>query len=173
MGRRLKARRGAKTLQEIANKIGSSASTIQRYENGRIPDAEILEELAKIYGVTARWLLTGEEGVSGGPGGVAESAAAYEILRVDDKQERLPGLEKAEMQFKRVPILEEKIAAGPGSPLDFQRIEDWARIPSWKLKRTNAYYMIRVTGRSMEPQLRAGDLILVNLTRRDPNRLKD
>ena len=104
---------------------------------------------------------------------MAESGPVYEILKVDDRQERLPGTEEVEIKMIRVPILEDKIAAGPGRSLDFKRIEDWARVPRWKLKRGNSYYMIRVTGDSMEPQLRKGDLILINLTRRDPNRLKE
>ncbi|MBI2358878.1 MAG: LexA family transcriptional regulator [Deltaproteobacteria bacterium] len=176
MGRRIREIRGDRSQEAFARLLGVSQGAVNHYERGRVPDGEMLLKIASLdpkrRGI--EWILTGRIGAAyGGAGLTGESAPAYEILKVEDPQARLPGIEKALMAFKKIPIIEDRIAAGPLSALDFSRIEDWARVPAWKLKRNASYYMIRVTGDSMEPQLRKEDLILVNLSRRDPNRLKE
>ena len=175
VGRRIKEVRGNRSLKVFGKVLGVSDVTVLNYEGGQIPKAEMLDKIASFdpRGRGIEWLLTAREAVRGGAGLVAESGPVYELLKVEELEQRLPGLEDVEIKLLRVPILEDRIAAGPGRGLDFSRIEDWARVPRWKLKRGNSYYMLRVTGDSMEPQLRGGDLILVNLTRRDPNRLKE
>ena len=82
MGRRLRERRGNRTLQAMAEMAGTSPSTIQRYERGRIPAADILEKLAGLYGATVRWLLTGDDGT----GQVAEPPEPYGDLERSDKR---------------------------------------------------------------------------------------
>lgn len=62
MGERIRARRGTRTLQEIASSAGISPSHIQYYEEGRIPRGDILEKLATVLGASSRYLLTGEGG---------------------------------------------------------------------------------------------------------------
>lgn len=174
VGQRIKDIRGYRSQGKFGALLKVSQNAVKNYEKGRLPSAEMLEAIAKLDPSQrgARWLLTGESSKRNETGLVAESATAYEVLKVEELEQRLPGLEKTEISLMRVPILEDRIAAGPGRALDFSKIEDWARVPRWRLKRGNSYYMLRVTGDSMEHQLHAGDLILVNLTRRDPNRLK-
>ena len=173
IGERIKEIRVGRSRRAFGKLLGLSDVAVLNYEGGRVPSVEILLKIAKLdpehRGL--EWLINGSVYRSD-TGKVAESATAYEVLKVEELEERLPGVEEAGIRLVRVPILEDRIAAGPGRSIDFAKIEDWARIPRSKLKRGNSYYMLRVTGESMEPQLHAGDLILVNLTRRDPNRLK-
>lgn len=176
MGRRIREIRGDRSQEGFARLLDVSQGAVNHYERGRVPGGEMLLRIASLdpkrRGV--EWILTGRIGVAyGGAGLTGEAAPAYEILKVEDPQARLPGIEKALMAFKKIPIIEDRLATGPLSALDFSRVEDWARVPAWKLKRNASYCMIRVTGNSMEPQLRKEDLILVNLSRRDPNRLKE
>ena len=173
---RIKEIRGDDRSQAVFGKlIDRSQTAVKNFEKGQIPRMEVARRIAaqdpKKRGV--EWLLTGKQTDLGGAALSTESAAVYEVLKITDRHQRIPETEDVEIKLVKVPILEDRIAAGPGRTLDFGKIEDWARVPRWKLKRGNSYYMLRVTGDSMEPQLHAGDLILVNLTRRDPIRLKE
>ena len=70
-----------------------------------------------------------------------------------------------------MPILEDRIAAGMGSVIDESRVKEWVLVPSWQLRRGARYCCLQITGDSMEPSLRGGALVLVNLDRHDPTRL--
>ncbi len=79
---RLKALRGNMKQAEFARKLGVAQNSYHRYEAGeRVPDINVLSQMASVLGVSADWLLgRGEEkdGVSAGyraPGRVAEPQA--------------------------------------------------------------------------------------------------
>jgi transcriptional regulator with XRE-family HTH domain len=61
-GARLKQARNRKemTQEQVASRIGIDFTTISKYENDKSqPDNEILQKLAKLYGVSIDWLLSG------------------------------------------------------------------------------------------------------------------
>src|SRR5262249_10510614 len=58
---RLRILRAGRSLRDFAEEIGVSAPTVQNYERGRLPEAEVLYRIAVIHGVTMEWLLMGEE----------------------------------------------------------------------------------------------------------------
>ncbi len=58
---RLKQVRGKKTKAAFARILGINSPTYCRYEDGRMPPAEILQKIAEYGGVTVKWLLTGKE----------------------------------------------------------------------------------------------------------------
>ena len=76
MGKRIRDRRGNRTLQEIASAAGISPSHVQRYEEGRIPRGDILERLSLVLGVSSRLLLTGEAALAYKEGGGCEARLA-------------------------------------------------------------------------------------------------
>jgi len=79
---RVRKRRGARSLAEIGDGVKVTPQAIHGYEQGRIPRGEILERLAAFYGVTVRWLLTGDDGT----GQVAEPPEPYGDLERSDKR---------------------------------------------------------------------------------------
>lgn len=153
IGKRLTDLRKKKELQQpqVAELLGlSGKGSISNIEKGRQRlTTEQLADLSKIYRAPLEYILWGEE---------------------QSSKEVQAG---AESPLTRVPILEDTIAAGPGSDIDFSNVSDWAQVSSWRLKRQHRYYFLRVTGDSMEPLLRKGSLILVNLDRNDPKQLRD
>jgi transcriptional regulator with XRE-family HTH domain len=57
----LECRSGLKLSQlQLAKKIGSSHGSIQNYENGSLPKGEFAIKLAKVFGCSIDWLLTGK-----------------------------------------------------------------------------------------------------------------
>ena len=64
VGTRIRALRGERKLgqSEVADAIGVRPQTVYRYEKGLIaPSAEAAVRLAEVLGVTAKYLVTGEE----------------------------------------------------------------------------------------------------------------
>lgn len=60
VGQRIRQIRADKTLDEFAGELGVKNPTIYRYETDRIPDAEMLIQIAELGSVSVDWLLTGE-----------------------------------------------------------------------------------------------------------------
>ena len=54
------------TLEEVANKIGITKPTLQRYESGKISNipSDKIESLAKIYDNTPAWLMGWEKTIA-------------------------------------------------------------------------------------------------------------
>lgn len=132
--------------EAFARRLATSARTYQRYEAGEaLPKAQCFEALADI-GVNLDWLLTGR------------GAADTPPLRADAG----PG-------FVMVPCYEISASAGPGAfnddadPADFLAFRaDWlmrtARI------RPEHAALISAMGDSMDPTIRSGDLLLIDLS---------
>ncbi len=144
LGDRIKiARQQAGITQgELAKKLNIAYSTLNKYEKGhRVPDAELLGQIANILKCDPGWLLTGKESP---------------IVREPE------GTEGEE--FVYVPVVRGEIAAGAGLVPD-NTVEiriafrsDWIRRHGDPRKMS----LIRVSGDSMEPTLYSGDLVLVD-----------
>ena len=62
LSERIKKVRGRLSQEEFGRHLGGlQKSTVSRYEKGRIPDEETLNNIANIGNVTMEWLLKGDE----------------------------------------------------------------------------------------------------------------
>ena len=81
---RFKNRKGL-TLERLANILGTTKTTLSRYENNkRIPDSEFIKTAAKYFNVSTDYLL-----------GISDNRQHYEITDVEEAMEILlnqPGL---------------------------------------------------------------------------------
>lgn len=78
---RLKTLRDTRRKSEFSRFLGIPPPVYQRYEEGRIPNAENLSVIAQRCGVTVDWLLGRERTDTGKAGGVP--AASPSIVRED------------------------------------------------------------------------------------------
>ncbi|SRR6266852_8394796 len=81
LGARLREKRGARRLRDVAKEIGISAATLMRVENGRAPDLGTFAKICKWLGIDPRPLLGLESDVK-----AREDPPAYEVsahLRLD------------------------------------------------------------------------------------------
>lgn len=94
-GKRLKKKRleiGI-TKKDLCEKIGANKNAIGIYENGQYPRADFAVKLAKVFGCSVDWLLTGEGDHTAGnnsPGGGVDGGPAAEYLPVKNSYERDP-----------------------------------------------------------------------------------
>lgn len=81
LGVRVKEKRGARKLREVAKEIGISAATLMRVENGRVPDLGTFGKVCRWIDVDPRPLLGLESKLE-----VREEAPVYQVsahLRLD------------------------------------------------------------------------------------------
>ncbi|MFZ2269085.1 MAG: helix-turn-helix transcriptional regulator [Azonexus sp.] len=174
IGRRIKqAREAAKLTQDGLAALASarSKSGLQDNEAGKsMPGGQILGALAKV-GINTNWVLTGsgdmlieDQGRPYEAGGVSSCCVAEQIT------------EKYQTGFVAVALYNDvRAAAGHGSlvgneaPDDALMFkEDWLRFELGA--KASDLCLIRVSGDSMEPTLRGGDVILVNHAMKNPDR---
>ena len=135
---------------EFAAQSCVSIRAYQTYEGGRsLPGAEAIEGFTRL-GINANWLLTGE-----GPMLLADLKAPAEA-----PAEVLEG-------YASIPFFEDvRAAAGGGGIVGNEAStsllfnEEWVRTELDA--RLSDLRLVRVSGESMEPLLRAGDMILVD-----------
>ncbi|MDR1367104.1 MAG: helix-turn-helix domain-containing protein [Candidatus Accumulibacter sp.] len=169
---RLRVARASLGLSQkaVAEQSGVSTRGYQGYEDGRsIPGGEAIAGFVKL-GINANWLLTGE-----GEMFYSETRAYIEPAP--------KGSEATEWSLRAIPsgfvaiMLEDDIylpsgggaVVGDTYPSDNALMfkEDWIRLEL--NAKPSDLRLIRVRGNSMEPTLRAGDCILIDLRARRPD----
>lgn len=139
IGERIKEARKERdmTLDDVARIVGVAKSTIQRYEAGLItsPKLPVLVAIANAIGVGEEWL----KGISD----IKEASEKKEIV-VD----RIP-----------IPVLGE-VSAGPGKYAQ-DSITGYIFEDASQLSNDGDYVYLRVSGDSMYPEFKDGDLVLV------------
>lgn len=133
--------------QEMAKSIGVSFRSVQDYERGlATPGGAVFEALCNL-GFNGTWLLTGR--------GPMRSGAEV----------------PSEENFVFVPRYNVKAAAGAGARVELeQAVDRLAFRREWISRRLGVAQrnlaLIEVTGDSMAPTMRAGDLLLIDLSDR-------
>lgn len=135
IGERIKDARIKKdlTLLEVAERLGKTEATIQRYESGNIKNLknDIILELAQILNVSPAYLM-----------GWEKPANAYEV----------------KPNFVKVPILGE-IACGEAA-LVYESVEGYTTEPISDLP-SGSVFALRAKGESMLPTIPDGALVII------------
>lgn len=151
---RIRQVRGKTSQEDFARAYGVHVNTLRRYESGkRSPEPGFLREIAKRnQDIDPAWLLMGV----GAPGLRGTEPAPYSVGKPQ------PG-------YALIPLYEVAASAGGGRVVNGEEVvdvlafkEDWIR----RELRTSPddLRLIYVEGDSMEPDLRAGDIILIDHT---------
>ena len=116
----------------VVRDCGLAASTYTLWTDESVPRQSTLKKLADYLGVSVDDLLG----------------------RNEDTEEEEPPKQTG----VRIPVLG-RVAAG--IPIEaIQDIDDWEEIPK-KMAAGGTYYALRIHGRSMEPRMREGDIVIV------------
>lgn len=126
--------------------LGRAAVSLAKRKD-QVPSRWVLD-LARQYGLNPVWLGSGL--------GAARLAAPA------------PAAQAADEEFERVPKVQARLCAGDGSFETEGQVEGWQAFRSdWLRARGNPRRMVlmSVVGRSMEPEIRDGDTVLIDQSR--------
>lgn len=180
IGHRIEAIRGKASREIFAAELGVHPQTLARYEKGeRLPDSAFLENVAKRSGVSAGWLLTGEGAMFDN----ARIASTPEPAVLGDRREQAAAtllrpvapasnvIECADCQIIMVPMVEARLSAGTGSFEAGENVERRYAFRTDFLMRKgqpSSMVLMRVTGNSMEPDIKHNDVVLIDQSQCTP-----
>lgn len=167
IGERLKALRKALHLKqiELARDLKMNPSAISQLESGRTkPSLETLSELSRIYHADLHWLITGE--------GTMFSDESYQKTHPQgwDKfqkmlNERLEEIVQARQEMLDSDILDIPVQGEIAAGIPLETNGDILEVITVRRSMIHGdmgnYMALRVNGRSMEPDIRHNDVVLI------------
>lgn len=131
----------------LAAKIDIATRTVQRWEKGeQVPDSNYLMRIAKVTGVVAHWLLTGNG-----------------AMFVRDQQKinvlPLPTSRYKKVQLISLPLLSSVPGGVPSKIFHPDHVERYITVDD--IRDSNAF-ALEVKGNSMAPRIENGDIIVVS-----------
>ena len=144
---RIRSLMASQSTAAFARKCGLGESLLRQYLAGSMPGADKAAQIARANGVTLDWLVLGDDSSSIAPRNrVEEPAAGYAY----------------------VPLLDVRASAGHGAVIDREHVTDLLAFrEEWLRQVLDAspkdVVLLYVQGRSMEPDLRAGDVIMIDI----------
>ncbi|HTP79959.1 MAG TPA: XRE family transcriptional regulator [Bacteroidota bacterium] len=131
----------------LAARIDVASRTVQRWEKGdQVPDSNFLLRIAKVTGVSAQWLLSGEGDV------YSPSHQKPNILPLH------PGRLK-KIDLVPLPLLSSVPAGTPGLTFHPDYVEKYITVDD---VRDSSAFALEVKGNSMAPRIENGDIIVVS-----------
>ncbi len=163
--KRVREIRGDRTLSEFAELVGVSIPSVKRYEDGALPDVDVLLRIAKLGKIDLGRLLTGNPL----PADVRDSQPLnFEINQARSYSANLDNGDKALFadgsQYISVPLIKGGIAAGEPIILE-ENVIDHILLHRRVLSKTGASRNLvacRVDGESMTPHLNSGDIVVID-----------
>jgi len=157
VGKRIKQLRGKHTLVGFAELIGVSHTSVKRYEEGVLPDINVLLKIANVGKVDLGWLLLG--------GPLPSDVRDERPLKfVINAPAAMPASRPNESDYVTVPLTAGAIAAG--SPrITEDDVIDYFLVHQRALKRSGASRNLiacALEGDSMAPHLRSGDIVVID-----------
>jgi len=136
----------------LAESVGVSTKTIQKYEYGDIPKGTNLVSLSRALSCSIDWLLVGDEP------GICETTSEN------------AGYIPKESELTMIPKVLARLNAGGGSLETNKNVKGmYGFRKDWIHKKGNPKKMILmdVSGDSMSPEIQDGDMVLVDQSQRD------
>ena len=161
LGKRIRMARGPKSQEDFAKTLGISKGSLGFYERDEnLPNSDVVLKICSEGDCSIEWLLTGKYlGDELGPSYVVRSDGPLEIIEAE------------KTGIVMIPMVEAKLSAGHGS---FETNDKSDRKYSFRedfLRRKGnlqTMVLMRVSGDSMEPEIKDGDVVLLDKSQLSP-----
>ncbi len=169
LGDRIKYIRGGVSQEVFAGGLGISKGALGFYErNENQPNAAFIVELCSQYKILPEWLLFGTGPVKPGVYAVEHHVAPVE-LQSPNLSPEIISCTNGEMVL--IPLVEARLSAGGGS---FETSGDIIGCHAFRAEflrrkgQLSQMVLMRVSGDSMEPEFRDGDVVLIDQSQHKP-----
>ena len=160
LGKRIRVARGPKSQEDFAKMVGISKGSLGFYERDEnLPNSEVILKICSEGDCPIEWLLTGKD-----PG---EHGSSYPVR----SEGNIEVIEASTADIILIPMVEAKLSAGHGS---FETSDKSERKYSFRrdflARKGNHKEMVlmRVSGDSMEPEIKDGDVVLLDQSQKSP-----
>jgi SOS-response transcriptional repressor LexA len=160
---KVRALRGERSQQYLADRIGISQAAIDKIEKGGNASAQTLIALGNIAGEPDCWAFWGAAGMDIDK--LLDRAMSKQKERVGGshtRQRAISGTEVASMDFVEVPLLKDAAAAGTPRLIDERLIEERLPMPRAFCPHPEHTTCIHVVGDSMSPILEDGYIVAID-----------
>ncbi|SDH90334.1 S24 family peptidase [Roseospirillum parvum] len=181
LAERLRLALGDESVNALAGRSGVRESSIRQYLAGSIPGADKAAQLAAALGVSIDWLVTGAGPKTADPlapvatpelleamvAATPERLAAARADRSRPRSQGTPQPPPVAGDYVLVPRFNVEASAGHGAWNDREQVVDFMAFRADWVRRAlgadpNQLALIAAAGDSMEPSIRAGDLLLID-----------
>ena len=169
---------GLRRDSQLAEILGVSPQAVsQARRKGKIPDGWVLKVAAQ-FGLSTDWIFFGRgEGPAGRAQGAAPAEGAEEAKKAPAEERHAPGESffgevgsgQDSIGLVMVPLVAARLAAGKGSlETDGDVLSYFSFRQDWLCRKGDPSRMVlmKVCGDSMEPDIRHGDMVLVDQGKR-------
>ena len=170
---------GLRRDSQLAELLGVSPQAVsQARRKGRIPDGWVLKVAAQ-FGLSTDWIFFGREAAPGGhaaPQGPLPTESGREEALMKERRARGEsffsevGTGQDAIGLVMVPLVAARLAAGKGSlETEGDVLSYFSFRQDWLCRKGNPDKMVlmKVCGDSMEPDIRHGDMVLVDQSKRE------
>lgn len=137
--------------KDFATKIGISPSMVTEISKGRSAvGTTAIQNIVLVFGISANWLLTGQ----------GEMLTEENNKEVKENREAIHVMKGMPSDIKPIPLVTEHVAAGFGNEcfaIEDNDVKDYYVIPKFRFNHVD--FMIEVSGLSMYPHFKSGDVI--------------
>ncbi len=140
---------GERGQAEFARRLGVSQPRYNRYEKGRLPTADFLCALRKVFKIDINWLLTGV-----GQKYVSEKPREIGVSFSKEGQ----GEDKGALALA-LPLLSDEIAAGPPKVVEGYPAEDYIIVEKKWVLHPKDTLVLKAKGDSMKPTIQEGTFV--------------
>lgn len=166
------------TMEQLAEKIGKTKSTISKWEKGtRSPKIQEIEELANFFGIDPQIMMFGKSYTTTAPNSLIEQISD-KVVYLDQKlkeprhsawishgerllseQEKENTVNELQATYHTYNYYDQPASAGTGQYLNDVKVET-IELPI----EVDADFVVPIYGDSMEPEYHSGDYIFVKLS---------
>ncbi|WP_027358871.1 XRE family transcriptional regulator [Desulforegula conservatrix] len=165
IGERLRSIRGDSAQVDFAKKLNIHRNTWVRYETGAVPpDANVIAEVCTKFGINSDWLLFGtgpkekSSQIQHEPQSSVISCADNTAIDIDN--------------YCFIPMVECRLSGGNGEPVYSEGIKDYyafrKRFINYIATNAKNLVLMRVSGTSMEPEIKDGGTVMIDMGRKHP-----
>ena len=163
---RLKEIRGSASQVDFSKRLNIHRNTWVRYETGvGTPDANVIISVCNTFGISPNWLLFGL-GPKMATGELKESLPQQNVISCAD--DMIVSIDN----YCFVPMVEARLSGGNGEVVYSEGIKDYyafrKHFINYIASNPKNLVLMKVAGTSMEPEIKDGGTVMVDLGRQHP-----